>query len=87
MDQSKGKVAKRIRVSSADGEKRKWEREGDGEMMMGIKRETMEKETRMETEKEELVVGRVKRGKERWRIVRVYICKKDGKGVAGWKNG
>lgn len=77
MGQGKGKVTKRIRMSSADGEKRKWEGEGIGGMMMGIKRETMEKETRMETEKEELMMGRIKRGKERWRIVRVSICKRD----------
>lgn len=44
-----------------------------GGMIMGIRRELMEEGVKMETEKEELMVGRVKRGKERWRIVGVYI--------------
>lgn len=42
-------------------------------MMIGIRRELMEEGTRIETGKEGLMMGKVKRGKERWSIVGVYV--------------
>lgn len=46
-------------------------------MIMGIRRELIERGTRIETEKEGTVVGRVERSSERWRIVGVYVKKED----------
>lgn len=43
-------------------------------MMIRIRRELME-EGRIETGKEGLMMGKVKRGKERWSIVGVYVGK------------
>lgn len=40
---------------------------------MGIRKTIMEKGTKIEREKEGMIVGRVRKGKERWRIVRVYV--------------
>lgn len=42
---------------------------------MGIRKELMEKGKKIEIEREGMVIGRVKRGKERWRIVGVYVNK------------
>lgn len=58
-----------------------------GGMIMGIRREMMEKGTKMETEMEGLMVEMVKRGEEKWRIVGESICRqgKDEKDVAGIK--
>lgn len=52
-----------------------------GRMIMGIRRELMEEGRRVETVTEGLMMGRVKRGEERWRIV----CRQRGYGkeVAG----
>lgn len=36
-----------------------------GRMIMGIRREVMEKEVKIETERKELMVGMVKRGEQR----------------------
>lgn len=44
---------------------------------MGIRRELIERGTRIETKKEGTVVGRVERSSERWRIVGVYVKKED----------
>lgn len=40
---------------------------------MGIKKELLEGETKIETEKEEFMIGRVNKGGERWRIIDVYV--------------
>jgi len=40
---------------------------------MVIKKELFEKEKKIMTENEEMIVGNVKLGKQRWRIVGVYI--------------
>ena len=39
---------------------------------MGIRREIAEKGRRIETEKEGLMVGRINKGGDRWRIIGVY---------------
>lgn len=44
-------------------------------MMMVIRRKLMKEGTKMEMGKEGLIVRKVKRRKERWRIVGVYIGK------------
>jgi len=44
-----------------------------GDMVMGIRRELLEKGREIMTENEGMIVGRVKLGKQRWRIVGVYI--------------
>ena len=43
-----------------------------GGMLMGIRREIAEKGRRIETEKEGLMVGRINKGGDRWRIIGVY---------------
>lgn len=48
------------------------------EMLMGIKKELIEKETKIEVEREGMVIGRVRRGVEKWRIVGVYVNKDIG---------
>lgn len=40
---------------------------------MGIRRELMEKRTEMVVEEEKIIVGYARQGKERWRIVGVYV--------------
>lgn len=40
---------------------------------MGIRKELMEEKGKMETETEGLIVGRVRREEERWRIMGVYV--------------
>lgn len=40
---------------------------------MGIRKTIMEKGTKIEREEEGMIVGRVRQGKERWRIVGVYV--------------
>jgi len=40
---------------------------------MGIRREMIEKGMGIVTEKKEMIVGRVKLGKQKWKIVGVYI--------------
>ncbi|XP_029176098.1 trichohyalin-like [Nylanderia fulva] len=44
-----------------------------GGMIMGIKKEIAEKGGMMELSKEGFVVGRVKIGKEKWRVIGVYV--------------
>jgi len=44
-----------------------------GGMIMGIRKELFEKGGEITTENEGLIVGNLKLGKQRWRIVRVYI--------------
>lgn len=39
---------------------------------MGIRRELMEKGSRIEVEREEIVVGRVRIGKRCWRVIGIY---------------
>lgn len=46
-----------------------------GEMMIGIKKEVMEEGEKIETKTEGLMVGKVKREDERWRIVGIYVSK------------
>lgn len=40
-----------------------------GGMLMGIRREVLERGTRIEVEEEGIMMGRVKQGREIWRIV------------------
>lgn len=42
---------------------------------MGIKKELIDKEKEMEIEEKGLIIGSVRRGKERWRIIGVYVSK------------
>jgi len=44
-----------------------------GGMVMGIRKELMEKNRRIVTEKEGMIVGSAKIGKQRWRIVEMNI--------------
>lgn len=46
-----------------------------GGMIMGIRREMLEKGTKIETEREGIIIGRVKQEEERWRVVGVYVNK------------
>lgn len=48
---------------------------------MRIKREIIEKGMKVETEREGLMVGRVKIGEERWRLVGVYVRKEEMGGM------
>lgn len=42
---------------------------------MGIRKELIDKEKEMEIEEEGLIIGSVRRGKERWRIIGVYVSR------------
>lgn len=44
-----------------------------GGMLMGIRKQIMEKGSRIETEKEGIIAGVVKIGKERWIVVGVHV--------------
>lgn len=58
-----------------------------GGMVMGIKREIVEKGKGIETGKEGMIVGRVKVGDQSWRVVGVYVngnMEETLRGVEGW---
>lgn len=58
-----------------------------GEMVMGIKREIVEKGKRIETGKEGMIVGRVIVGEQSWRVVGVYVngnMEETLRGIEGW---
>ncbi|XP_067207866.1 golgin subfamily A member 6-like protein 22 [Linepithema humile] len=42
-------------------------------MIMGIKKEIMEKGKKIETEREGLIIRRIRKGKQKWRVVGVYV--------------
>lgn len=42
-------------------------------MIMGITKKIMEKGTKRESVKKEIMMGKVRNGKERWRIIKVYV--------------
>jgi len=44
-----------------------------GGMLMGIRKELLEERSSIEVKEERIMVGRVKNGGERWRIVGVYV--------------
>lgn len=44
-----------------------------GGLAMGIRKELIDKEEEVEIEEEGLIIGSVRRGKERWRIIGVYV--------------
>lgn len=44
-----------------------------GEIIMGIRKDLVEEGTVIEEKEERIMIGRVKRGEERWRVVGVYI--------------
>jgi len=44
---------------------------------MGIRREIVEGKEERKTEKEEIIEGVVRVGKEKWRIIGIYICERE----------
>lgn len=52
-------------------------------IMMGIRRELIDEGLNIETDREGLVIGRVKWGGERWRIIGVYTKKEEMKKTLG----
>lgn len=62
-------------MGDARGDKEREEGKGDGGMVMGIRRDLMEKGKEINVEEEGVVVGEVRRGEEKWRIVGVYVSK------------
>lgn len=44
-----------------------------GEMLMGIRREFFEKDFKIEVEREGIIMEKVRTGKERWRIIGLYV--------------
>ncbi|XP_067208522.1 golgin subfamily A member 6-like protein 22 [Linepithema humile] len=44
-----------------------------GGIIMGIKKEMMEKGKKIEMEREGLIIGRIRKGKQKWRVVGVYV--------------
>jgi len=44
-----------------------------GGMLMGIRKELLEEGSSIEVKEEGIMVGRVKNGGERWRIVGIYV--------------
>jgi len=52
-----------------------------GGMIMGVKKDMMDKEKKIFTETEGLIIGEVRRKKETWRIIGVYV----GKGIENMK--
>lgn len=44
-----------------------------GGLAMGIRKELIDKEEEVEIEEEGLIIGNVRRGKERWKIIGVYV--------------
>lgn len=50
-------------------------------MIMRIKKDIMEKRIEMEVRREELMIGRIKRGEEKWKIMEVYVGKGEMKKI------
>lgn len=69
-------------MGNAASEQEEQEGEGDGRMVMGIRRELVEEIIGIETGIEGLMIGRAKIGKERWRIVGMYVNKGEMESVA-----
>lgn len=46
-----------------------------GRIIMGIRKKLMEKRTRLETERERIMVGNIKKGEEKWKIIEVNVKK------------
>lgn len=44
-----------------------------GRIAMRIKKELIDKKKETEADEEEMMIGRVRRGEERWRIIGVYV--------------
>ena len=44
-----------------------------GEMVMDIRKELIDREERIKTIEERIMERKIKRGREKWRIVRVYV--------------
>lgn len=55
------------------GHKKTYKKKGEGGMVMGIRKELLEKGTEMAVEQEGIMMGYVKQGREGWRIVGVYV--------------
>lgn len=74
MEESKGKGMPRRYECRVQLAKRRRKREKiTGEMLMGIRKELIEKGIAIEGKEEGIMVGRTKREKEKWRIVGVYV--------------
>lgn len=52
-----------------------------GEMIMWIKKDLIEERTKIESVREGIIMGKVRNGKERWRIIGVYVGKNGIKGT------
>lgn len=74
MEEDKERHAEGIQVGSAVPKEEEQERKSDGEYNNGNKvRERVQKGVEIETQIEEIIVGRVRTERERLRIVWVYV--------------
>lgn len=55
------------------GMARREDRMGRAKEGMGIRKKLIEKGTRIETQEEGIIVGRLRQGKEVWRIIGAYV--------------
>lgn len=56
-------------------------------MVVGVRKELMRKESKINVEKEGIVVGEIGQGKDKWRIIGVYVNKgieTMARNVEGW---
>lgn len=70
---NKRKATKRLCLGAQWAKKKNRKGRAMGGMVMGIKREIVEKGKGIEIRKEGMIVGKVKSGEQSWRVVGVYI--------------
>lgn len=68
-------------MGGADAKRRNRKSKTMEGMIMGIKKDIMEKRIEMEVRREELMIGRIKRGEEKWKIMEVYVGKGEMKKI------
>lgn len=66
-----GIVAEGLQVG--DAKRRNRRGRAIGGMVMGIKKALVEKERRIEVEEEGMIVGDIRWGREKWRVVGIYV--------------
>lgn len=70
---NKRKATKKLCLGTQWAEKKNRKGRAMGGMVMGIKREIVEKGKGIEIRKEGMIVGKVKSGEQSWRVVGNYI--------------
>jgi len=86
MGEDQVEVAKGLYMGNAMGGKEIQEGKGRGGMIMGVRKELIERGEIIQTEKRGIIVGNAKRDGQRWRIIGVYARQGVGEILQGVEN-